>query len=225
MESISFRHLSLEGELIWDESHHLAELILEEPRRLRQFLADLATNEPGESFCFSEQGKALEVGKQIEVIFNPTHLDFNNRKAMTTLIKLLVKTSVSEDFYLETGKMKTRVLKYLDEIVEAENFIFDVETGDFSVDGLAKAVNIRIASDDDDYVEMLTDYLAMMAELVGTKLFVVVNLRSMLEIEELERLRHNLDNHQIGLLLVESHDYGKLAEVARIIVDRDGCEI
>lgn len=221
---MNFKHLSLEKELDWNENRHLAELVIEEPRRLRHFLSDLTMEENGD-FCFSEKGKVLTLGKEVEVVFNPTRLDFNNRRAMTTLLKLLVKTSVSEDFYLETGKIKTKILKYLDKVVDAENFVFDVTTGEFTIDSLAKAVNIRIASDDDDYVEMLTDYLAMMAELAGVKLFIIVNLRSLLDDEEMVRFMHNINNHQIDVLTVESNDYGKLPDITRIIVDRDGCEI
>ena len=93
------------------------------------------------------------------------------------------------------------------------------------IDSLAKAANLHIVGDEDDFVELVTDYMAMMADLTGIKLFVFINLRSLITEDELGRLRHNLNNHQIDVLLVESLDRGVIDGVSRIVVDEDVCEI
>lgn len=223
---IVFRHQDIEKELTWNDTKHLNELVVENPAFLRRLLKDLT--EPGEverKFGLTLDGDALKFDKDIDVVFNPLRLDFNNRRAMTTLLKLLVKTSISEDFYLETGKLKSKIIQYLDKIVDAEEFEFEVMADDFVIDSIAKAVNIHIVGDEDDFVELLTDYIAMMAELTGIKLFVFVNLRSLLDDEELKRLQHNLDNHQADVLLVEGFAHGGVENISRIVIDADQCEI
>lgn len=220
-----FRHQTLNKQLEWRPSQHLCELVVESPIFLRQLLRDLTVEDSSRQISVTEKGKSLHFEKDIDVILNPVKLDFNNRRAMTTLLKLLVKTSLSEDFYLSTNKLKSKIIKYLDGVISAEDFEFEVSTNDFMIDSLAKAANLHIVGDEDDFVELITDYMAMMADLTGTKLFVFLNLRSLITKKELKRLHHNLNNHQIDVLLVENLDHGALEGASRVVVDEDACEI
>lgn len=220
-----FAHIDLQKELVWNESRHINELVVESPVFLRKILRGLANQEMASGVSFTQEGKAMNFAKEIDVIYNPLCLDFNNRRAMSTLLKMLVKTSLSEDFYIETNEFKARIVRYLDKIIDSENFVFEVATGEFALDDIAKAVNIHIVDDEDDFVELLTDYMSMMAELAGVKLFVFLNLRAILLDEEMERLIINLKNHQLDVLLIESRQVVKLADAERIIIDSDLCEL
>lgn len=220
-----FRHQTLNKQLEWSPSQHLCELVVESPTFLRQLLRGLTVEDSSRQISVTEKGEPLHFEKDIDVILNPVKLDFNNRRAMTTLLKLLVKTSLSEDFYFSTNSLKSKIIKYLDGVVGAEDFEFEVSTSDFMIDSLAKAANLHIVGDEDDFVELITDYMAMMADLSGIKLFVFVNLRSLITEDELGHLRHNLNNHQIDVLLVENLDRGVMDGVPRIVVDEDICEI
>lgn len=220
-----FAHIDLRKELFWNESRHINELVVESPVFLRKILRGLANQEMASGVSFTQEGKAMNFAKEIDVIYNPLCLDFNNRRAMSTLLKMLVKASLSEDFYIETNEFKARIVRYLDKIIDSENFVFEVATGEFALDDIAKAVNIHIVDDEDDFVELLTDYMSMMAELAGVKLFVFLNLRAILLDEEMERLIINLKNHQLDVLLIESRQVVKLADAERIIIDSDLCEL
>ncbi len=221
-----FAHTDIKGELNWDEKRHINELAIESPIFLRRILRGLAyVNDDALGVSFTENGKLMNFGKEIDIVYNPLRLDFNNKRAMTTLLKMLVKTSLSEEHYFETNEFKTRVVQYLDKIVDAENFAFEVASGDFAVDNIAKAVNLHIVDDEDDFVELLTDYMAMMSELAGVKLFVFLNLRTILLDEEMGRLIENLRNHQLNVLLIESRVNVAIPGCERIIIDSDLCEI
>lgn len=220
-----FAHIDLQKELNWSENRHINELIVESPVFLRRILRSLASQENDSGVSFTVKGEAMNYAKEIDVIYNPLHLDFNNRRAMTTLLKMLVKTSLSEDFYSETNEFKARIVRYLDRVIDSENFVFEVATGDFALDDIAKAVNIHIVDDEDDFVELLTDYMSMMSELAGIKLFVFLNLRTILLDEELERFCENLKNHQLNVFLIESRQVAKIEGCERIIIDEDLCEL
>lgn len=219
------RHLNLEQELEWTETRHVCELVIESPKFLRKIIKDFTITEEEKELSITVDGKPLDFDKDIDVIFNPLKLDFNSRRAMTTLLKMLVKTSLSEEFYLATNTFKSKIVKYLDELIDAEAFNFEVSTDDFTIDSIAKAVSIHIVGDEDDFVELLTDYVAMMVDLAKIKLFVFIGLRPLMTEEELVRFCHNLDNHQIDILLIESRVGETLSNVPRIIVDTDNCEI
>lgn len=219
------RHADLERELEWKETQHLCELIIENPKFLREVIKDLTISEEEKEISIAEEGKPLKFDKDLDVVFNPLKLDFNSKRAMTTLLKLLVKTSVSEEFYLTTNNLKTKIVKYLSDIVDAGDFEFEVSADDFTMDSIAKAVSIHIVGDEDDFVELLTDYISMMTELADIKLFVFVNLRLLLSDNDLKRLHHNLDNHQIDVLLLEGVAHERLDDVPRWLIDKDMCEI
>lgn len=219
------RHVDLDRELEWTETQHLCELVIENPKFLREVIKDLTISEEEKEISIAEDGKPLKFNKDLDVVFNPLKLDFNSKRAMTTLLKLLVKTSVSEEFYLTTNNLKTKIVKYLSDIVDAGDFEFEVSADDFTMDSIAKAVSIHIVGDEDDFIELLTDYISMMTELADVKLFVFVNLRLLLSDDDLMRLHHNLDNHQINMLLLEGMDHERLDDVPRWLIDTDMCEI
>lgn len=219
------RHLNLTQELEWTETQHVCELVIENPNFLREVIKDLTISEEEKEFSISHKGEALNFDKDLDVVFNPLKLDFNNKRAMTTLLKLLLKTSLSEDFYLTTNKLKTKIVKYFSEVVDAENFEFEVSTDEFTMDSIAKAVSIHVVDDEDDFVELLTDYVSMMVELTGIKLFVFFNLRCLMSNKDIERFHHNLDNHQINVLLLEGMDKKSLNGIPRLIIDTEMCEI
>ena len=221
-----FRHQLMNRQLEWNETTHCCELVIESPHFLRRLIKDF--NYPSEAthISITEQGKPLKFEKDIDVIFNPLRLDFNDRRVTATLLKMLVKTSLSEDYYLSTNTFKARIIRYLDQIVDAENFNFEVSASDdFNIDAIAKATNLHIVRDEDDFVTLLIDYMSMMAELAHIKFFVFFNLRSLLSRDEILRFCHDLDNHQLDVLLLESQDYGKFPGIERILIDHDDCEI
>lgn len=219
-----FSHTELSRELEWTDTCHINELVIETPAFLRSILRDLSADETN-GMKLINNGKPMDLAKEIDVICNPLDLNFNNRRAMATLLKMLVKASLSDELYMETNEFKSKVVKYLDDVVGSENFIFEVTTDDFAIDNIAKAVNLHIVDDEDDFVDLLTDYMSMMAELAGVKLFVFLNLRTMLTDGELARLIGNINNHQLDIFLIEGNQFGRVEGCGRIIVDADLCEI
>lgn len=221
---IRFSLTETDNSLIWSEEVHLNELIIESPTFYRQIIKNLSANLDDCNY-FTLDGKTLRA-KHIDFIPNPFLLNFNDKKVITTLLKLLVKQSTSESFYNETNSFKSYIIKYLDELIYAENLNFEVETDpDFSIDSIAKAVNIHIVGDEDNFIELLTDYLDMMTELSDIKLFVFMNLRAFLEKEDIELLIKNINNHQLDLLLIESQQKSKISNSNQLIIDKDLCEI
>ena len=165
-----FVHELFSKSIEWNEYNHVSELVIESPSLFRSIIKDFTTNNEDKKLNLLDTKKPLKFETDIEVIFNPMKLDFNNRRAITALLKNMLRASLSEDFYLPTNELKTRIVKYISEIIDSENYIFEVESSDFMIDSIAKATDIHIVGDEDNFVELLTDYVSMMTELVHTKL-------------------------------------------------------
>jgi len=225
---IRLTHPSITKELTWTENQHVCELVIEAPTFFRQVTQEInfpLEDGTGLNFVDADKGDSLKMSSQVDVIYNPQKLDFNNRRAVATLWKLLVKSSNSEDFYLSTNRLKTKIVKYLGDVVDSENFGFEIVADDFTLDQIAKAVNFHIASDDEDFVEILTDYLEVMVELAKIKIFVFINLRSYMTTSDYERFIKNIINHQFDVLLIENQNRTSPDVVQKIIIDQDLCEI
>jgi CRISPR type II-A-associated protein Csn2 len=192
---------------------------------MRCFVRDLSGHDNDSDLSFIDDGQKLTIGEEVEAIFNPLKLNFNNRKAIAALLKILAKTSVDETFYLQTAELKTKIFKYFIDIIYEEQFDFKVITEDFLVDALAKAVNIHIVEDEANFIQLITEYLIMMRELVHTRLFVFVNLRGLITDDELEQLIFNMKNHQLDILLVECVARKPIQGIERLVIDDDLCEI
>lgn len=212
-------------ELEWTENVHSQEIIIENQKYFREFVKDFYFHdESGSGISLTENGKSLKFKDDVDVIINPLKLDFGNRKAVTNLLKVLVETSLSENFYLSTNRLKTKIVKYLNDVINSEQFGFEVEADDFSLDQIAKAVNFHVVGDEDDFVELITDYLEMMRELAKTKLFVFIALRSFVDNGELKRLQKNISDRQIDVLLVEDQTRDKIDGLSRMTIDEDLCD-
>lgn len=212
-------------ELTWNEDFHAHELIIENPKYFRDLVKDFYFhNDDDSGISLTKTGKPLKFNDEVDVIINPIKLDFGNRKASTNLLKILVQASLSEDFYLETNELKTKIVRFLDNLIDSENFRFEVEAGDFNLDQIAKAVNFHVVDDEDDFVELLTNYLEMMRELAKTKLFVFIALRSFLSDEELLRFTKNIADREINILLIEDQTRPKIEPISRMTIDADLCD-
>ena len=212
------------NELEWKENK-ICELIIEHPQTFRNIVKDLYFHaDDGTGISLTEKGEAIKFADQVDVIINPVKLDFGNRKVVTNLFKILVETSLSENYYLKTNDLKTKIVRYLDSVIDSRDFRFEVEADDFSLDKIAKAINFHVVEDEDDFIELLTNYLEMMRELAKTKLFVFVALRSFITTEELERLNQNVLNRDINILLLEDQTRDKITDIPRLTIDEDLCE-
>ena len=213
-------------ELSWNENCHLNELVIEHPYFYRTIIQELCS--PGndlQSISLTSDGNLLKIGDDVDVIMNPMKLDFNNRKVVANLLKALLRTSVSEDFYSETNMLKSKIINYLEDVIAAEGFRFEIETDDFSLDQIAKAVNLHVVSDEDDLVELITNYLEIMRELSKTRLFCFISLRNFLDEQELLRLYRNVCDRDFDVLLIEGSCRNPIPGVQRMIIDEDFCEI
>jgi CRISPR type II-A-associated protein Csn2 len=218
-------HPKIESEVRWDENIHAWELVIENPKFLRSVLRDFSEHHLERDINFVVDGQSVKFESEIETIYNPFALDFNNRRAMAALLKIILNTSNAEEMYVETVEMKAKILKYMEGVIDESKLDFEVATSDFLVDALAKAVNVHIVGDEDNFCQLLMDYMVMMRDLVKVKIFCFVGLRSILSKNELSEFIASVYNHQIDVLLIENHANSAVPGVRRVTIDEDLCEV
>ena len=90
---------------------------------------------------------------------------------------------------------------------------------------LIKASEIRLSDDYDSLAEKIIDYMELVNEYLGEKLFVTVGLRSFLPDNEAELFMQTILRHGFHCIMIESFSKKKLMNEKRYIIDEDLCEI
>lgn len=88
-----------------------------------------------------------------------------------------------------------------------------------------KAAGIEIIDDYDTLEERILAYMDLSREYEGKKLFVFVNLRSVVPYATLQLMMDTAITREYRVLLIDNMDYKKLSCESRIIIDNDLCVI
>ncbi len=94
-----------------------------------------------------------------------------------------------------------------------------------SLNNLLKSVGMRVIIDYNKLVERLFAYMDLVRRFEGEKLFLLVNLRSFVSLEDMELFMQTVVAHGLRVLLVDNQAYPLLPLEKRHIIDSDLCEI
>ena len=93
-----------------------------------------------------------------------------------------------------------------------------------SVGSILKAAGIEIVSDQQFPLEQLVEYMELVRDLEREKLFVLVNIRSYYDDQEITVLLRTLLDHALHVMLLDSYAGNVLVGEKRWTVDEDLCE-
>ena len=105
------------------------------------------------------------------------------------------------------------------------NMTGNVEFTKITVENLIKNVGAEFDDSYDSLSEKLIDYFELVREYDKDKIFLLVNLRSVVKDEELELLLETSLARNYQLLLIDSSEHKLLANEKRYIIDENLCEI
>lgn len=94
------------------------------------------------------------------------------------------------------------------------------------VTDLFKQLDVKFETNPENLLEKLIDYICVISEVFGKKVFVLVNIKSYFTKDELKLLYKKMFYEKIYLLLIENHDNNDIIEEERVtIIDKDMCVI
>ena len=89
----------------------------------------------------------------------------------------------------------------------------------------SESVGMRVIIDYNKLVERLFAYMDLVRRFEGEKLFLLVNLRGFVSLEDMELFMQTVVAHGLRVLLVDNQAYPLLSLEKRRIIDSDLCEI
>lgn len=213
-------------EAILDENTVFTEWIIESPEIFSEYIQELNGQLAGEEgrFVLSENNKELDLAKKADMVINPFSVDVNSRKILNKLYQELTGLSREEQMYTKTLELFRYIQEYMLDLEQCTSYILEFDQ-EIDIAALLKAVNVHYEVKDVDFLEKIVQYIKIMVAVAGTKLFVIVNLRSYLTDLQMQNLIQECEYQDIKILFIENQQRSCMKGGKRYIIDIDKCEI
>lgn len=200
-------------------------LVLESKRDFTDLISMLIEQEEGHegSLVLSEGDKQLQIAKSAELLLTPFDRDFQNKKIINRLYQEL-SSIANEEMPVDLCEVNTAAVKLLDRLAEQSPYpiTYNIET---DITSILKLYAVGIDGGDGNLLEVLCDYMKIMARLCGVRLFIFVNLSTYLDEGELTGLYEMAAYEKMQILLLENSVRQWLDGEIVDIIDKDHCLI
>lgn len=166
--------------------------------------------------------KNVSLDKNIVCVADFYAVSLTDKKANSILQEKIKKTAFDEDHSVATHE----IIAALDRYAKLLSLDLDVpvRVGDVDFAQIAKLLAISPLDEADNLLEKLTDYVTLLSRLTTIKILVCFNLRSYLEIHELEKFFLHCENNGVNLLCFENYLKTIIASEKVLWCDKDFCE-
>lgn len=208
------------------EENRINILVIENQKAFFEFVMAISDKGNGaeSEVVLSKNFEEIKFDRIADVTTDIVSLDCNNKKLVSKLYAKLNEIAFQEENYTLTLDIVSKISEYLLNITQTlpcgVSFDESVELSQ-----LFKSVALRIDTDGKNLLERLCDYVEVMNEFCGTELFVLVNLKSYLGVEELKEFYKFCSYKKMTLLLIENVLREQLDAECIKIIDNDLCEI
>lgn len=194
---------------------------IEHPAFATELISDFQKQIAGEDgkCLFVDSDKEVSFAKQIEVILNPFELDFSSKKIQTKLFKELQNISI-ESQTEEFAAVRQAVYNYLDTMIESAPYPIQYNE-EFDENAIFRMVGIQISHSDEGFVDNIVSYIKVLSRLCGIKLFIILNLTSLLTEQQWQLFEVELKYLEIYVMCIEVVTNRKIC--SNLIVDSDLC--
>lgn len=199
-------------------------LVIENPELLYELIMDMkrqSENMEGET-VLSIHDKIVSFSKHADIITDVLSLELNNRKILSKIISAMEKRSVDSVYYERTQQLLSQIETYINEL--SLEFNAEIECEEMTMQHILKAAGIAVTDEYSCLADRIYAYMELVREFEGDKLFIFVNLSSYIESKKMQKFADTVIGHAYRVLLIDSHDFEKLDNEKRLIIDRDLCE-
>lgn len=208
------------------DCNRATEWVIESPELFVQYTQMLYQQMEGAEgeFILSENDEILDFPKQAEIILNPFGLDFNDRRIQKKLYSELQKAAYGENAFLDTQKIEAELKNYIYQLEYISGYDISVNE-ELDLTGIFKALDVQMDEPELDFCERLVQYMKIMAELLGKKLMIFVNIRSYINEEQLKGVMETAIHNELALLFIENIQRDFSNDRRYYIIDKDKCEV
>lgn len=190
-------------------------------RKISESLKKQIDNDTGD-IVLSDEKAIVSMSKKAVFIDDFIPFRINSKALLTKISSALEKASVSEKNFMRTAELLNLIENYFDEL--CLDFPYTIECTKLNISSLIKSVSITLVDDYKNSLEALLDYFNIFTEFNGETLFVLMNMRTFFNDEEMKDFAYNVKLKQFQVLLLESTERERLEGMPKLIIDKDLCE-
>ncbi len=212
--------------LIHFSSEQCALWVIESPTMFAEYVQELCVQQAGGEgrFVLSENDKEVNIEKFVEIVINPFSVDINDKRIISRLYKELCKKAFGENMYLYTQKIISALNQYFAELEQQETYFLTVDK-EIDMTAIFKAMGVKVESYADNYIQNISQYMKLIAELLSKRVVIFVNLGSYMEVDQIEEVIKEAAYNELAVLFIESSQKSFPKGVTQYIIDNDICEI
>lgn len=205
------------GEIIVD-SDMVTSLIIEKPSIFMKLLKAIyhSVNSDYEGIILSNNNEILKPTKTIELITSYIPIEINEKRLLNKINLLLEKEATNENNYMETMNILSLIERYISKLTE--EFPYMLDYSNISLSSLIKMCGLTINDDSSSDIEKVFNYINLVTELLGERLFVLANMRAFFDDEDMQLFVDTVLAHKLKVLLIDCAEYGRLNKVRSIPV-------
>ena len=200
-------------------------IIIENQNLLYDILCDIVGQLDGNegNSVLSEDNNVIPMNKNLEMLSQFVPFEINKKNLLSKLQGKILQLALEDVNYATTMELMSAIEKYCIEL--SMNMTGNVEFTKITVENLIKNVGAEFDDNYSNLSEKLIDYFELVREYDKDKVFVLVNLRSVVKDEELDLLLETSLARKYQLLLIDSSEHKLLSNEKRHIIDENLCEI
>ena len=201
------------------------ELVIENHRVLYCMLSDIYNQIQGNEgdTVLSDNDDIIKISKNVELITNYIPFDLNEKRLITKIQGLLEREAMNVENFQKTMTILADIERYVYGL--AELFPYELDFKGITAASLIKMCGLTIVDDSFSIIERIFNYMSIVTELLGEKLFVFSNIRAYFNDDDMQKFVSTVINHKYKVLLIENCDRKRLEKTRRLIIDNDLCII
>ncbi|MGI6687498.1 MAG: type II-A CRISPR-associated protein Csn2 [Christensenellales bacterium] len=204
---------------------HVNTLVVENGPFLHRLMEDIGSQLGGFDgrALVSRDGKVLNFAKSVVLLDRFVLFDINQKPLINRVVSALEKTAMQAEFYERSAEILSLVESYLFDL--GFGYPCDIVFPKLSISALLKAAGVQLETDQSSLCAKVLDYMELVEEFDGQKLFITLNLRAFVSEEEIGSYMETALGRGHSLLMIENRDYRRLSCEKRLVIDEDLCEI
>ncbi len=169
----------------------------------------------------SSDGTILDFSKNVDLSTSFFPFDINRKELLSKILASLEHRTQEPEIYEMTMRLLSDIERFFDDI--SDGISCDLTYSKLTISSLLKAAGIEIVDDGESLPERILNYMELVREFVGNKLFIMINLRSFVDDRLVESFFESVKMHKFDLLMFENTSYPVLRNELRFTVDEDLC--
>ncbi|MBO5022014.1 MAG: type II-A CRISPR-associated protein Csn2 [Clostridia bacterium] len=217
-------HKNFDRQINFDENLFQT-LIIENPQEFYSLTKQLISQIDGEygEWVLSENGKILQIENIVSVIYDFFSLALSNKKIENGINAKVLNVFKEGDYFQEVQEIASEIHSLGEKI--SDNIDLPLESSEeITYQTICKLLSFKIL-EEEKLVDKIATWVDVNIKLKNTKIFVFVNLQSVLDADKMATLLKQLKYWQVGVLNIASSDYAGSEIFEKIIIDKDLCVI